>query len=82
VPKKLIERPKMGFGVPIGDWLRGPLRNWAEYLLAEKRIIQSGYFQNLEIQKKWKEHLSGEKNWQYDLWDILMFESWREEEGI
>ena len=82
VPKNLIERPKMGFGVPIGDWLRGPLRNWAEYLLAEKRIIQSGYFQNLEIQKKWKEHLSGEKNWQYDLWDILMFESWREEEGI
>ncbi len=82
VPKHLIERPKMGFGVPIGDWLRGPLRDWAEYLLQEKRIIQSGYFQNSEIQKKWQEHLSGERNWQYYLWDILMFESWREEEGL
>jgi asparagine synthase (glutamine-hydrolysing) len=82
VPKKLIERPKMGFGVPIGDWLKGPLRDWAEHLLDEKRIIQSGYFQNSEIQKKWQEHCSGERNWQYYLWDILMFESWREEEGL
>lgn len=82
VPKKLIERPKMGFGVPIGDWLRGPLHDWAENLLEEKKMIQSGYFQNVEIQKKWREHLSGEKNWHYYLWDILMFESWREEQGL
>jgi asparagine synthase (glutamine-hydrolysing) len=82
VPKHLIERPKMGFGVPIGDWLRGPLRDWAEHLLAEKRIAHSGYFQNSEIQKKWQEHLSGERNWHYYLWDILMFESWREEQAL
>lgn len=82
VPKHLIERPKMGFGVPIGDWLRGPLRDWAEFLLAEKRIVQSGYFHNSEIQKKWREHLTGDRNWHYYLWDILMFESWREEEGL
>lgn len=82
VPKHLIERPKMGFGVPIGDWLRGPLRDWAEHLLAEKNIVQSGYFKNSDIQKKWKEHLSGDRNWHYYLWDILMFESWREEVGI
>ena len=82
VPKNLIERPKMGFGVPIGEWLRGPLRDWAEYLLEENRIINSGYFQNSEIQKKWREHLSGERNWHYYLWDILMFESWRDEVGL
>uniref|UniRef100_UPI0040497561 asparagine synthase (glutamine-hydrolyzing) n=1 Tax=Flavobacterium sp. TaxID=239 RepID=UPI0040497561 len=76
VPKELIERPKMGFGVPIDSWLRGPLREWAEDLLDERRLHDDGLLNVQLVQKRWKEHLSGKRNWQYHLWDILMFQSW------
>lgn len=78
VPKELIERPKTGFSIPIDHWLRGPLRDWTENLLDEKRLNEEGFFHAKPIRKCWKEHLSGRKNWQYHLWGVLMFQAWKE----
>lgn len=80
VPKDLIERPKMGFGVPIGEWLRGPLREWAEALLDPARLRNEGFFDVVSVRAKWDEHVSGARNWQYHLWDILAFQAWLEEQ--
>jgi asparagine synthase (glutamine-hydrolysing) len=76
VPRELIERPKMGFGVPIDRWLRGPLRDWAESLLSDRRISEDGLLDSGRIQKKWKEHLTGDHNWQYLLWSVLVLQDW------
>lgn len=78
VPKQLIERPKQGFGVPIDSWLRGPLRQWAENLLNPARLDKEGFFNSVIVTQKWQEHVSGKKNWQYWLWNILMFQAWQE----
>jgi asparagine synthase (glutamine-hydrolysing) len=78
VPKELIERPKMGFGIPIDSWLRGPLREWADGMIGESRLASEGYLDPVPIRQKWNEHLSGKRNWQYELWCVLMFQAWFE----
>lgn len=76
VPKKLIERPKMGFGVPLAEWLRGPLKEWCENLLNKKRLDEEGFFDSKIIRTKWKEHLEKKRNWQAQLWDVIVFQDW------
>lgn len=78
VPKELVERPKMGFAVPINSWLRGPLRDWAEALLDKGNLEREGFFNTDMIRKKWHAHLNKEGDFSFQLWGVLMFQSWRE----
>jgi asparagine synthase (glutamine-hydrolysing) len=81
VPAPLVDRPKMGFGVPIDAWLRGPLREWAESLLAPSRLAAYGFVRVEPVRRVWQEHLTGIRNWQYPLWTVLMLQAWRERWG-
>lgn len=81
VPAQLMERPKTGFAIPLHAWLRGPLRDWAETLLEEGRLRREGFVQPAPVRRMWREHLSGQRNWQYPLWDVLMLQAWLEATG-
>lgn len=76
LPRDLVDRPKEGFGIPLGKWLRGPLKNWVEDLLDTERIRKEGYFSPVYIDKIWKEHQENKVDWSHQLWTILMFQSW------
>jgi asparagine synthase (glutamine-hydrolysing) len=81
VPRQLFERPKMGFGVPLEAWLRGPLRGWAEELLTEKALGDDLVDLSV-VRRRWDEHLSGARDWQYPLWVVLVFAQWRQRYGL
>jgi asparagine synthase (glutamine-hydrolysing) len=82
-PKSLFERPKVGFGIPVGEWIRGPLRDWAEDLLNPASLSQDGWFDAPKIKRRWDEHLAGRRDSSTALWPILMFQAWqREQQGI
>lgn len=78
VPNKLIDRPKMGFGIPIEHWLQGPLRDWAEGLLSEQTLKEDGLFNVAQVRAMWNEHCNGAKRWHHQLWVILMFQAWKQ----
>tara|TARA_R110000824_G_scaffold288508_3_gene476793 strand:- start:128087 stop:130048 length:1962 start_codon:yes stop_codon:yes gene_type:complete len=82
VPRQMIERPKMGFGVPVDEWVRGPLRDWAEYLLDEDRLQSMGLFDSAMIRRRWREHMTGRANWRDSIWAVLMWQSWCDKEGL
>lgn len=81
IPRHLVDRPKRGFAVPIDSWLRGPLKKWADSLLEEERLTQEGYFNVRQVRKMFEEHVSGKRDWQHQLWNILIFQSWLDHNG-
>jgi asparagine synthase (glutamine-hydrolysing) len=80
VPPALVDRPKQGFGVPIAEWLRGPMREWAEELLDETRLRQEGFFDARQVRQNWREHLDRKRNSSAGLWHTLMFQAWLDEQ--
>lgn len=82
IPQSYIDKPKMGFGVPIGDWLRGDLKSWASDLLSPARIQSQGFFDHTMVSKRWHEHVSGKRDWPYPLWNLLMFQAWLDQGAL
>jgi asparagine synthase (glutamine-hydrolysing) len=80
VPRELIERPKTGFAVPVAEWIKGPLRDWAEDLLDSRRMAEDGWFDPDIVHRRWQDHLSGRRSSPQALWAILMFQSWSRQE--
>lgn len=78
VPQHLVNRPKRGFHMPVADWLRGPLRGWAEALLDENKLRQDGMLDPQPVLRKWREHLTGLNRWDYHLWTVLMLQAWKD----
>lgn len=76
MPLSLFDRPKQGFGIPHGEWICGPLRDWAENLLDEKTLEEQGFFDAAQVRQKWSAHCNGAQDWSYHLWSILMFQAW------
>jgi len=79
VPKNLLDRPKTGFAVPLGNWLRGPLRDWAEALLDEERLRREGFLDAAMVRRCWEDHLAGRSYGHAKIWNVLMFQAWLEE---
>jgi asparagine synthase (glutamine-hydrolysing) len=82
VPREIVERPKQGFEPPIGGWLRGPLRDWAESLLRPDRLVEGGLLSPTPVRRIWEEHLKGLRDWRFELWNVLMFQAWRAHWGV
>jgi asparagine synthase (glutamine-hydrolysing) len=80
-PRELFERPKAGFGIPLGEWLRGPLRGWAEELLNERRLRSERWFDATIVRGRWQQHLSGRRDSAPAIWAVLMFQAWLDEQG-
>ena len=78
VPQSLIDRPKAGFGIPLGEWLRGPLRPWVEQLIDSERLDREGYLESRLVNQVWNEHLSGKRDWSFRLWSVVIFQQWLE----
>jgi asparagine synthase (glutamine-hydrolysing) len=78
VPRELVERPKAGFAVPIGAWIRGPLRDWAEELLRPERLAAGGLLDPAPVRSLWRHHIQGVHDWGPHLWPVLIFQAWRE----
>ena len=76
IPEKYVNRPKMGFSIPLKEWLKGPLKNWAEELLDPSRLKEEEFFDHNVVNLRWEEHLNGEKDWSKLLWSILIFQIW------